>query len=161
MKYNRSFQTTKGNKNTENKAKQNRAYDFATSSANSHELWTLRGRRKKQKQILARTITWLLDDWKENKNKEFDNTQSIGRSITSRNAKPCVTNSRQKRTSIRKLLYTISKEAPIECIMRYQPEDTGCKVANDSKVFLYRFTKAVFLRPKWISKTLLKKSILE
>ena len=57
MKYNLSFQTTKGNKNTENKAKQNRAYDFTTSNANSHELWTLRGHRKKQKQILARTIT--------------------------------------------------------------------------------------------------------
>ena len=74
MKYNLSFQTTKGNKNTENKAKQNRAYDFATSNANSYELWTLRGHRKKQKQILARTITWLLDDWKENKNREFDKT---------------------------------------------------------------------------------------
>ena len=29
---------------------------------------------KKKRKILARTITWLLDDWKENKNREFDKT---------------------------------------------------------------------------------------
>ena len=51
MQYNLSFQTQNAKKN---EAKQK--HDFATSSANSYELWTIRGHEKKQKQILAETL---------------------------------------------------------------------------------------------------------
>ena len=54
MQYNLSFQTQNAKKNDENEAKQK--HDFATSSANSYELWTIRRHETKQKQILAETL---------------------------------------------------------------------------------------------------------
>jgi starvation-inducible outer membrane lipoprotein len=50
------------NKYTENKAKQNYDYDFASSNANSYELWMKQRHEIKQKRILAKTVTWLLDN---------------------------------------------------------------------------------------------------
>ena len=54
---NYNFQTQEAKKYTENKAKQNYDYDFASSNANSCELWTKRRHEIKQKRILAKTIT--------------------------------------------------------------------------------------------------------
>ena len=50
------------------KTKQNKTqfirinYDFASSNENSNELWTKRRHEIKQKRILAKTVTWLLDN---------------------------------------------------------------------------------------------------
>ena len=64
-------ETMRINKYTENKAKQNYDYDFANSNANSYELWTKRRHKIKQKKILAKTITWLLNDLIIIKRKRF------------------------------------------------------------------------------------------